>query len=96
MSRLRRVWYGLVVAGGLGFGLLGERRPFGNEVLAHPLVVYFATVAVGLLILRVVLARPVPEVISERELLAGLLSGAAAFLVGNVISIHMIPGLMPQ
>ena len=96
MSRLRRVWYGLVVAGGLGFGLLGERRPFGNEVLAHPLVAYFAAVAVGLLILRVVLARPVPEVISERELLAGLLSGAAAFLVGNFISIHMIPGLMPQ
>ena len=84
------------MAGGLGFGLLGERRPFGNEVLAHPLVAYFAAVAVGLLILRIVLARPVPEVISERELLAGLLSGAAAFLVGNFISIHMIPGLMPQ
>jgi hypothetical protein len=38
----------------------------------------------------------VPEVISERELLAGLLSGAAAFLVGNLIGAHGVPGLMPQ
>jgi hypothetical protein len=91
MTKLRCVWYGSVIAGGLGFGLLGERRPFGNDMLAHPLVVYFATVAVGLLILRVALARPVPEVISERELLAGLLSGAAAFLVGNLIAAHGYP-----
>jgi hypothetical protein len=96
MTRLRGAWYGMVMAVGLGFGLLGERRPFGNDMLAHPLIVYFATVAVGLLGLRVALARPVPEVISERELLAGLLSGAAAFLVGNFISVHMAPGLMPQ
>jgi hypothetical protein len=84
------------MAGGLGFGLLGERRPFGNDMLAHPLVVYFATIAVGLLVLRVALARPVPEVISERELLAGLLSGAAAFLVGNFVIAHMVPNLIPQ
>jgi hypothetical protein len=96
MTRLRGAWYGLVMAGGLSFGLLGERRPFGNDMLAHPLVVYFATAAVGLLILRVVLARPVPEVISERQLLAGLLSGAAAFLVGNFISVQMAPDLMPR
>jgi hypothetical protein len=82
--------------GGLGFGLIGERRPFGNDMLAHPLVVYFATIAVGLLVLRVALARPVPEVIPERVLLAGCLSGSVAFLVGNFISVHMMAGLMPQ
>jgi hypothetical protein len=96
MAKLQSVWCGLVVAGGLGFGLIGERRPFGNDTLAHPLVVYFAAVAVGLLILRVVLARPVPEVIPERVLVAGSLSGVAAFLVGNFISAHVVPGLMPQ
>jgi hypothetical protein len=96
MAKLRSAWYGLVVAGGLGFGLIGERRPFGNDTLAHPLVVYFAAVAVGLLILRVVLARPVPEVIPERVLVAGCLSGVAAFLVGNFISAHMVDGPMPQ
>jgi hypothetical protein len=96
MARLRGIWYGLVMAGGLGFGLIGERRPFGNDTLAHPLVVYFAAVAVGLLVLRVVLARPVPEVIPERVLVAGCLSGVAAFLVGNFIGAHMVDGLVPQ
>jgi hypothetical protein len=96
MAKLRSAWYGLVMAGGLGFGLIGERRPFGTDMLAHPLVVYFATVALGLLILRIVLARPVPEVIPERVLVAGCLSGAAAFLAGNFVSVHMMAGLMPQ
>ena len=96
MAKLRSAWYGLVMAGGLGFGLIGERRPFGNDTLAHPLVVYFAAVAVGLLVLRVVLARPVPEVIPERVLVAGCLSGVAAFLVGNFIGVHMVGGLTPQ
>jgi hypothetical protein len=96
MVKLRSAWYGLVMAGGLGFGLIGERRPFGTDMLAHPLVVYFATIALALLILRVVLGRPVPEVIPERVLVAGCLSGAAAFLVGNFISAHLMVGLTPQ
>ena len=96
MARLRIVWYGLVMAGGLGFGLIGERRPFGNDMLAHPLVVYFAIIAVGLLLLRIMLARPVPDVIPERMLVAGCLSGAAAFLLGNFVSSHMMASLMPQ
>jgi len=65
-------------------------------VLAHPLVIYFAAVAVGLLVLRVALARPVPEVIPECVLVAGCLSGVAAFLVGNFINAHLMGGLMPQ
>jgi len=77
------------MAGGMGFGLIGERRPFGNDMLAHPLVVYFALIALVLLILRIALARPVPEVIPERVLVAGCLSGAAAYLAGNFISAHI-------
>jgi|SRR5215510_5590862 len=50
MTRLQASWYGLMVARGLGFGLIGERRPFGQD--AHPLVVYFAVAAAGLLVLR--------------------------------------------
>jgi hypothetical protein len=90
MASLRGAWYGLAMAGGLGFGLIGERRPFGNDMLAHPLIVYFAVVALGLLILRVVLSRPVPEVIPERVLVAGCLSGAAAYLMGNFISAYIV------
>ena len=92
MTTLRGAWYGLMVAGGLGFGLIGERRPFGQDILAHPLVVYFAVAAAGLLALRVVLARPVPEVIPERTLVFGCLVGAAAFLVGNFFSAYVVAG----
>jgi hypothetical protein len=70
-------------AGRARLGLLGERRPFGADVLAHPLVVFFAVVAVALLGLRVAYARPVPELIPERALVVGCLIGAAAFLAGN-------------
>jgi hypothetical protein len=92
MTRLQAWWYGLMLAGGLSFGLVGERRPFGQDMLAHPLVVYFAAAAVGLLLLRAVLARPVPQVIPERTLVSGCLLGAAAFLAGNFINTFVFAG----
>jgi hypothetical protein len=79
-----------MAAGGLGFGLLGERRPFGQDILAHPFAVFFVLAGVGLLVLRVVLQRPVPDVIPERTLVAGCVLGAAAFLAGNWLSQHLI------
>jgi hypothetical protein len=78
-------WYGLMAAGGLAFGLLGDRRPFGAAALAHPLVIFFAVAAAALLVLRVARARPVPELIPERALVIGCFVGGAAFLVGNWI-----------
>ena len=89
-GRARQLWYGLMGAGGLAFGSLGDRRPFGNDVLAHPLVMFFALVAAALLILRVALARPVPEVIAERDLLIGCVAGAAAFLAANWVAASVL------
>jgi len=89
-SRIAVLWYGLMAAGGFGFGLLGERRPFGTDVLAHPLVVFFVTAGVSLMLLRILLRRPVPEVISERMLIVGCLLGGAAFLAGNWIATHLL------
>ena len=84
-------WYRIaMIAGGFAFGLIAERRPFGDTVLTHPIVVFAALAGSGLLILRVVLARPVPEVIPERALLMGFLLGFAAFLVGNWIGVHLL------
>jgi hypothetical protein len=54
------LWYGLMAAG--GFGVVGDQRPFGEGVLFHPLVIFFVLVGVVLLALRIVLARPGPEV----------------------------------
>ena len=89
-ARLQLWWYGAMVAGGLAFGLVGDRRPFGRDVLAHPFVVFFVVAAAALLALRIVLGRPVPELIPERTLIAGCLLGAAAYLVGNWVAVHLI------
>ena len=85
------LWYRIaMIAGGFAFGLIAERRPFGDSALAHPIVVFAALAGAGLLILRVALARPVPEVIPERALLIGFVLGFAAFLVGNWIAMHLL------
>jgi hypothetical protein len=89
-SRILLWWYGLMIAGGFLFGLLGDRRPFGRDMLAHPLIVFFAIAAAALLVLRIALARPVPELIPERPLIAGCLLGAGAFLAGNFIATRLL------
>lgn len=83
-------WYGAVSAAGLGFGLLGEKRPFGPDILAHPFVVLFFLVGAGLIVLRVVGQRPVPDFIPERALVLGCSAGIALFLAGNFIAAHLI------
>jgi hypothetical protein len=84
-----RLWFALIALGGLGFGLAAERRPFGDGFLSHPLVVFFLVTTAALLALRVLLARPVPDIIPERALLLGCLGGLAMFLVGNGLGVHV-------
>ena len=79
-------WYGLMGLAGLGFGLYAPRRPFGDDVLAHPLIVFAAAVGVALLLLRMATRRPVPELLPDRVLLTGIAAGVAAFLAGNFIA----------
>ena len=85
------LWYGLMAVGGLGFGAIGDRRPLGTGILFHPLVLYFIVVGIVLIALRVVLARPVPEFISDRALVLGCVAGAAAFLAGNFLATYVLP-----
>ena len=89
-DRAQAWWYGLMAAGGLGFGLVGDRRPLGTDVLAHPFVLFFIAVTIGLIVLRIARARPVPELIPERALLIGCLVGGAAFLIGNWVATHVV------
>ena len=93
MNRSKRLlagWYGAMAASGLAFGLIGERRPFGEDVLAHPLIIYGLAVAAALLVLRFISGRPVPEIIPEHALGRGGALGLAMFLVGNFIAAHLI------
>jgi hypothetical protein len=83
-------WYALMAVGGFGFGWIAERRPFGGDMLAHPLVVYFAVVGVALLALRIALARPVPDVIPDRALVTGCFVGLGLFLVGNLLAVRVV------
>ena len=90
MNRTAVLWYRiLMIAGGFAFGLFADRRPFGETVLGHPIVVFCVIAGIGLLVLRIVRARPVPEIIPERALVIGFLLGIAAFLVGNWIGVHL-------
>jgi hypothetical protein len=47
---------------------------------------------IGLLVVRAVMARPVPEVIPEKVLMLGCFAGLAAFLAGNWIAAHVVGG----
>ena len=89
-SRALTWWFGLMSLSGLMFGALGERRPFGNDLLAHPIIVFFALVGAALLALRIILRRPVPDIISDRMLVVGCFIGIGAFLVGNWFAMHLI------
>jgi hypothetical protein len=89
-GRVLTWWFGLMSVAGAGFGAFADERPFGDDVLAHPLVIFFVVVAAALLVLRVVWRRPVPEIISDRLLLFGCLVGLAAFLIGNWLAVHLV------
>jgi len=84
------LWYGSMAAAGFAFGVIWDRRPFGDGVLFHPLVVFFILAGVALLALRVVLARPVPEIIPDRALMLGCVLGLAAFLAGNFLAAYVL------
>jgi hypothetical protein len=84
-----RHWYGAVGLTGVGFGLVAERRPLGDDMLAHPLVLYFLVVAVGLIVVRMAAGRPVPEIIPERALAIGCAAGLALFLAANFVATHL-------
>ena len=83
------LWYALMAIGGFAFGLLGDRRPFGDNLLFHPLVIFMTAAGAGLIVLRIALARPVPEIIPDRKLAFGLLIGWAAFLAGNFLATQL-------
>jgi hypothetical protein len=85
-SRIVATWLGLMGLGGFVFGLVAERRPLGDDVFAHPFVVFFIVAGVGLIVLRVIAARPVPE----RALALGCLAGAASFLAADWIATHLL------
>jgi hypothetical protein len=89
-GRILTWWLGLMSVAGVLFGVFSQDRPFGNDILEHPLVVFFVVVGVGLLVLRVAWRRPVPDIIPDRLLVVGCFVGLAAFLIGNWLAVHLL------
>jgi len=87
---IERAWFGLMALGGLAFGLIAERRPFGDDFFAHPFVLLFIIAGAALLALRLVAGRPVPQLLADRALALGSLIGAASFLAGDWIGSHWL------
>jgi hypothetical protein len=83
-------WFGVMAVGGLGFGTYADQRPFGNGVLAHPLVVFFAFVGAGLLTLRFLHTKPLVQLISAQSLAAGFVIAIACFFIGNWFGVNLI------
>lgn len=88
-ARTLGIWFAVMIGAGLAFGLIGDRRPFGEGLFAHPLMMLFTAATAGILVLRVIIARPVPEIIPERMLLFGCFAALAAFLVGNIVAARL-------
>jgi len=88
--RLLTWWFGLMAAGGVGFGVYADERPFGAGALAHPLVVFLACAVAGLLTLRFLHARSLLKLISARSLAAGIVIGIACFFIGRWFGVNLI------
>jgi hypothetical protein len=88
-GRILTWWFAAMSAAGVLFGAFAEQRPFGDDVLAHPAIVLFIVVGIGLLVLRFAMRRPVPEIIPDRLLVFGCVVGLAAFLIGNWLAVHL-------
>ena len=83
-------WFGALAVGGLGSGAYADQRPFGNGLLAHPLVVLFAFVAAGLLTLRFLHDKPLLQLISAQRLAVGAVIGIACFFIGKWFGVNLI------
>jgi hypothetical protein len=81
-------WLGGMALGGMVFGMYAAQRPFGDGLIKHPLFIFSALGLVALLILRFAGDRPL---VSDRALVAGVVVGAGAYLLGLWFGVSLLP-----
>jgi hypothetical protein len=81
-------WLGGMALGGMVFGMYAAQRPFGDGLIKHPLFIFSALGLVALLILRFAGDRPL---VSDRALVAGVVVGAGAYLLGLWFGVSLVP-----
>jgi hypothetical protein len=81
-------WLGGMALGGMVFGMYAAQRPFGDGLIKHPLFIFSVLGVVALLILRFAGDRPL---VSDRALIAGVVVGAGAYLLGVWFGVALLP-----
>ena len=81
-------WLGGMALGGMVFGMYAAQRPFGDGLIKHPLFIFTVLGIVALLILRFAGDRPL---VSDRALIAGVVVGAGAYLLGVWFGVALLP-----
>jgi hypothetical protein len=81
-------WLGGMALGGMVFGMYAAQRPFGDGLIKHPLFIFSVLGVLALLILRFAGDRPL---VSDRALIAGVVVGAAAYLLGVWFGVALLP-----
>ena len=80
-----------MAGGGFAFGLFANKRPLGNGILVHPLVLFFVLVAVALLVLRDRRSRArCPRSFPTARWCYGCCAGLVLFLIGNFFAAHAL------
>jgi hypothetical protein len=82
-------WLGGMALGGMVFGMYAAQRPFSDGIIRHPLFYYCVLSVLAILILRFASDRPL---ISDRALIAGVVVGAGAYLLGVWFGVSLLPG----
>ena len=81
-------WLGGMALGGMVFGMYAAQRPFGDGIIRHPLFYFCVLGLLAVLILRFAGDRPL---VSDRALVAGVVVGAAAYLLGIWFGVSLLP-----
>ena len=82
-------WLGGMALGGMVFGMYAAQRPFGDGIIRHPLFYFCVLGVLAVLILRFAGDRPL---VSDRALVAGVVVGAGAYLLGLWFGVSLLPG----
>ena len=79
---------GGMALGGMVFGMYGAQRPFSDGIIRHPLFYFCVLGVLAILVLRFAGDRPL---VSDRALIAGVVVGAGAYLLGVWFGVSLLP-----
>ena len=80
-------WFSAMALGALALGVI-DRQPAGKDVFSH-LSMFFAVVAAGVIMLKLVHGRPLRDVISPISLAGGCIVAIACYFIGGWFAVNL-------